>query len=63
MKQRELRVLGAAEHNLRDVDVAFGPGLTAIVAVPGSGKSSLAFGDTYTILVTRPGSARHAQEP
>lgn len=39
----ELKVLGAAEHNLRDVDVTFGPGLTAIVGVSGSGKSSLAF--------------------
>jgi excinuclease ABC subunit A len=48
MEQRELRVLGAAEHNLRDVDVAFGPGLTAIVGVSGSGKSSLAFDVVYS---------------
>src|SRR3954447_21401199 len=43
----ELRVCGAAEHNLRDVEVAFGPGLTAIVGVSGSGKSSLAFDVVY----------------
>ncbi|WP_152361998.1 ATP-binding cassette domain-containing protein [Microlunatus speluncae] len=43
----ELRVLGAAEHNLRDLDVTLGPGLTAVVGVSGSGKSSLAFDVVY----------------
>ena len=43
-----MKVVGAAQHNLRDLDVTFGPGLTAVVGVSGSGKSSLAFDVVYT---------------
>ncbi|MEX2394700.1 MAG: ATP-binding cassette domain-containing protein, partial [Actinomycetota bacterium] len=48
MTDRVLDVHGASEHNLADIDVTFGPGLTAVVGVSGSGKSSLAFDTVYT---------------
>jgi excinuclease ABC subunit A len=44
---RALRVEGAAENNLRDVDLSLPPGLTAVVGVSGSGKSSLVFDTLY----------------
>ena len=47
MKHRVIDVQGAAEHNLAGIDVAFGPGLTAVVGVSGSGKSSLVFDTVY----------------
>ena len=47
MEQPELRVEGATEHNLRDVEAAFSAGVTAVVGVSGSGKSSLVFDTVY----------------
>jgi len=47
VRRRVIEVQGAAEHNLAGIDVAFGPGLTAVVGVSGSGKSSLVFDTVY----------------
>ena len=47
VQNRVITVSGAAQNNLRDVDVEIGPGLTAVVGVSGSGKSTLAFDTIY----------------
>ena len=44
---RGIEVRGAAEHNLHDVDVDLARGITVLVGVSGSGKSSLAFDTVY----------------
>ncbi len=50
---RELRIEGASEHNLRDVDAAFPLGcMIAVTGVSGAGKSSLVNG------ILRPAAAR-----
>lgn len=42
-----LRVIGAKEHNLRDVSLMIGDGFTVVTGVSGSGKSSLVFDTIY----------------
>jgi hypothetical protein len=40
-------IRGASEHNLQDVDVTLGAGLTVVTGVSGSGKTSLVFDTLY----------------
>ena len=42
-----IRVIGASEHNLKQVDARFEDGLTVVTGVSGSGKTSLVFDTLY----------------
>jgi excinuclease ABC subunit A len=42
-----IKIQGASEHNLKDVDVEIGDGLTVVTGISGSGKTSLVFDTLY----------------